>query len=49
MYNLARLYQAGRGVRRSRREALRWYRAAAARGLEEAIFAVGRLTDGEDS
>jgi TPR repeat protein len=42
-YNLAYCLERGRGVRTSRREAMRWYRAAAEQGHEKARVALEAL------
>ena len=42
-YNLGWMYENGRGVRRDRVEAVRWYRLAAEQGDADAETALDRL------
>ena len=46
-YNLARMYQWGKGVEKNQEEAMKWYRRAAAQGHEKAMLALARLEKNE--
>lgn len=46
-YNLAGMYDDGRGVAQDRKEALKWYRLAAARRFARAQLALGAIYESE--